>query len=84
MYFVTATSGSTLDKSQKQEEYISLGTVTQWILCCCCSTTQSCLTLCDPMDSSRPGFLVLHYLLEFVCEVGDQLNKVAKVLEFQP
>ena len=26
---------------------------------------QSCLTLCDPMDCSSPGFLVLHSLLEF-------------------
>ena len=32
--------------------------------CCCCSVTKSCLTLCDPMDCSTPGFLVLHYLLE--------------------
>ena len=24
------------------------------------SVTQSCLTLCDPMDCSRPGFPVLH------------------------
>ena len=24
-----------------------------------------CLALCDPMDCSTPGFLVLHYLLEF-------------------
>ena len=24
-----------------------------------------CLTLCDPMDCSTPGSLVLHYLLEF-------------------
>ena len=23
---------------------------------CCCSGTQSCLTLCDPMDCSTPGF----------------------------
>ena len=28
------------------------------------SVTQSCLTLCDPMDCSTPGFSVLHYLLE--------------------
>ena len=28
--------------------------------CYCCSVTQSCPTLCDPMDCSRPGFLVLH------------------------
>ena len=33
--------------------------------CCCCSFTQSCLTLCDPMDCNMPGFPVLHYLLEF-------------------
>ena len=34
--------------------------------CCCCSVAQSCLTLCDPMDCSTPGFPVLHYyLLEF-------------------
>ena len=26
---------------------------------------QLCLTLCDPMDCSTPGFLVLHHLLEF-------------------
>ena len=26
---------------------------------------QSCLTLCDTMDCSMPGFPVLHYLLEF-------------------
>ena len=25
----------------------------------------SCMTLCDPMDCSTPGFPVLHYLLEF-------------------
>ena len=33
--------------------------------CCCCSITQSCPTLCDPLDCSTPGFPVLHYLLEF-------------------
>jgi len=31
---------------------------------CCCSVTQSCLTLCSPMDCSTPGYPVLHYLLE--------------------
>ena len=30
-----------------------------------CPVTQSCLTLCDPMDYSTPGFPVLHYLPEF-------------------
>jgi len=32
---------------------------------CCCSVSQSCLTLCDPMDCSTPGLLVPHYLPEF-------------------
>ena len=27
--------------------------------------SQSCLTFCDPMDCSTPGFPVRHYLLEF-------------------
>ena len=31
----------------------------------CCSVTQTCPTLCDPMDCSMPGSPVLHYLLEF-------------------
>ena len=28
----------------------------------CCSVAQSCLTLCDPMDYSLPGFIFLHHL----------------------
>ena len=31
---------------------------------CSCSVAKSCLTLCDPMDCSIPGFPVLHYLPE--------------------
>ena len=30
----------------------------------CCSVTQSCPTLCDPMNYSTQGFPVLRYLLE--------------------
>ena len=30
-----------------------------WV-CCCCSVARPCLTLCDPMDCSTPGFPVLH------------------------
>ena len=30
-----------------------------------CSVTQSCLTLCDPMNRSTPGLPVHHQLLEF-------------------
>ena len=33
--------------------------------CCCCSVPQLCLTLCNLMDYSMPGFPVLHHLLEF-------------------
>ena len=31
---------------------------------CCCSVAQSCLTVCDPIDHSMPGFLVHHKLPE--------------------
>ena len=47
-------------------------------LCCCCSVTQSCLTLCDAMDCSTPGFPVLQHLLELaqthVHWVGDAIQ----------
>ena len=33
--------------------------------CVCCSVAKWCLTHCDPMECSTPGFPVLHYLLEF-------------------
>ena len=45
---------------------------------CCGSVTQSCLTLCDPMDCSTPGFPVLYHLPEFaqthVYWVGDAIS----------
>ena len=31
----------------------------------CCSLTQSCWTICNPMDCSMPSFSVLHHLPEF-------------------
>ena len=39
--------------------------VPQCLDCCCCLFTQSCPTLCDPMNCSMPTFPVLHNLLEF-------------------
>ena len=36
----------------------------------CFSVATLCPTLCDPMDCSIPGFLVIHYFLEFA-QVGD-------------
>ena len=45
---------------------------------CCCSVTKSCLTLCNPMDCSTPGFPVLHHLHELtqihVHRVGDAIQ----------
>jgi len=37
------------------------------IICCycCCSVSKLCPALWNPVDCSTPGFLVLHYLLEF-------------------
>ena len=32
----------------------------------CCSVAQSCLTFCNPMDCSKPGFPVLHHLLSLL------------------
>ena len=48
------------------------------LLLCCCSVTQSCPTLCDPVDYSTPGFPVLHHFLDFaqihVHWVGDAIQ----------
>ena len=50
----------------------------RYTCCCCCSVTQVCLTLCDPMDYSMPGFPILHHLLELaqihVHWVGDAIQ----------
>ena len=44
----------------------------------CCSVTQSCLTLCDPMDCRTKGFPVYHQLLELaqthIHRVGDAIQ----------
>ena len=44
----------------------------------CCSVYQACLTHCDPMDCSIPGFPVHHQLPELaqthVCQVGDAIQ----------
>ena len=48
------------------------------LIVCWCSVTQSCLTLCNPMDCSTPGFPVHHQLPELVQthvhRVGDALQ----------
>ena len=40
-------------------------TVTGEIKSCYRSVAKLCMTLCDSMDCSMPGFSILHYLLEF-------------------
>ena len=44
----------------------ALQTCSWMFLKACCSVTQSCLSLCDPVDCSTPGYPVLHYLQELV------------------
>ena len=44
---------------------VSFRCTARGIQLCWCSVAQSCPTLCDPIDSSAPGFSVLHYLPEF-------------------
>ena len=53
-----------------------------YITCCCCSVTQSCLTLCDPMDCSMPGFSVLHYLPELLKCMSIELVTLSNHLLF--
>ena len=45
--------------------------------CYCCLVAQLCLTLCDPMDCSTPGFPVLHHLLELL-----KLMSIESVMPF--
>ena len=59
-----------------------------WADLCCCSVSKSCLTLCDPMDCSMPGFPVFHCLLEFahvhVHWVGDAIQPSHPLLPPSP
>ena len=54
--------------------------------CCCCSVTHLCVTLCEPMDCSTPGFPVLHHLPELaqthVHQVGDAIQPSHPVTPF--
>ena len=55
---------------------------------CCCSVAWSCLTLCDPMDCSTPGFPVLHHLpglaQTHVHRVGDAIQLSHPLLSPSP
>ena len=56
---------SAVNQTEKEKHHIS-------------SVTQSCRTLCDPMNCSTPGFPVLHYLPELaqthVHQIGDVIQ----------
>ena len=55
---------------------------------CCCLVTKLCPTLCDPVDSSTPGFPPLHHLPEFaqthVHSVGDAIQPSHPLLSPSP
>ena len=46
--------------------------------CCNCSVAQSCLTLCNPVDCTTPGFLALYHLLEFA---QTHVHKVSNAIQ---
>ena len=57
------------DKGPYSQGYgFPVGHVWLWELdsCFCCSVAQLCLTLCDPMDCSMPGFPVHHHVPQLV------------------
>ena len=47
-------------RNRKNKEELDL-----YLQAFCWSVAKSCLTLCDPMDCSMPGFPILYYLPEF-------------------
>ena len=53
-----------------------------------CSVTQLCLTLCNPMDCSMPGFPVLHSLPEITLThvhwLGDAMQPSYSLLSPSP
>ena len=71
-------------KSRTQLKQLSLPT--QWLYIS--SVAQSCLTLCNPMDCSTPGFPVHHQLLVFtqthVHWVGDAIKPSHPLLSPSP
>ena len=57
-------------------------------LLCCCSVAHLCLTLCDSMDCSTPGFPFLYHLLELAQThahwVGDAIQQSCLLLSPSP
>ena len=61
-FFCLETKQKHTQTNKKKKKYLSLhtGSVFSMPSMLCCSVTQSCPTLCDPMDCSMPGFPVHH------------------------
>ena len=66
------------DCSHEIRGHLLLGRKTMTKLVQFSSATKSCMTLCDPIDCSNPGFPVCHQLLELtqthVHRVGDAIQ----------
>ena len=60
----------------KSRTQLSVWTELSWISwpLCCCWVAKSCLSLCNAMDCSRPGFPLLHDLLQFPYWVRDAIQ----------
>ena len=60
----------------------------RWENICCCSGSNSCPTLCNPMEYSTPGFPVHHQLPELtqthVHQVGDVIQQSHPLSSLSP
>ena len=56
-------TGSKLGKEYVKAVYCHPAYLT-YMQSCDCSVTQSCLTFCDPINCSTPGFTVFYYPLK--------------------
>ena len=56
--------GSVLGE-QREPRWLFVALDLKFCACCCCSVAKLCLTLCDPMDWSLPGFPVFQHLPMF-------------------
>ena len=69
----TVTAAMQLRDGRSSEEKLRQPNSVQFI-----SVAQSCLTLCNPMDCSTPGFPVLHQLLELA---QTQVHRVSDAIQ---
>ena len=60
---ISCIAGDFLHRRQILYQWCHQGSIYIWNYCY--SVTNGCLTLCDPMNCSMPGFLVLQYLTNF-------------------